>query len=206
MAEPQGHRRDADQLRGPHRRRRHQRGGTGRRGGTVYLGGGSDFEYHGDAEKTAASRHPEGWTTLGDVGRVDEDGFLYLTDRKAYMIITGGVNVYPQEAENVLTMHDTVLDVAVIGIPDDEFGEAVKAVVQPVEMPVDEAAASELARVLIGYCRERLADVKCPPLGRLQRRAAPSPDGQALQATAPRRVLGRPRHRDLRPSSEPDLS
>ena len=130
--------------------------------GTVYLGGGSDFEYHGDAEKTAASRHPEGWTTLGDVGRVDEDGFLYLTDRKAYMIITGGVNVYPQEAENVLTMHDAVLDVAVIGIPDDDFGEAVKAVVQPVEMPVDEAAASELARVLIECCRERLADVKCP--------------------------------------------
>jgi acyl-CoA synthetase (AMP-forming)/AMP-acid ligase II len=130
--------------------------------GTVYLGGGNDFEYHGDPEKTAAARHPEGWTTLGDVGRVDEDGFLYLTDRKAYMIITGGVNVYPQEAENVLTMHDAVLDVAVIGIPDDDFGEAVKAVVQPVEMPVDEAAASELAQVLIGYCRERLADVKCP--------------------------------------------
>ena len=130
--------------------------------GTVYFGGGREFEYHRDPEKTAASRHAEGWTTLGDVGRVDEDGFLYLTDRKAYMIITGGVNVYPQEAENALTMHEAVIDVAVIGVPDDEFGEQVKAIVQPVEMPVDDAAADALARRLIAYCRERLADVKCP--------------------------------------------
>ena len=130
--------------------------------GTVYFEGGAEFEYHGDPEKTADSRHHRGWSTLGDVGRLDEDGFLYLTDRKAYMIITGGVNVYPQEAENLLTMHPAVVDVAVIGVPNDDFGEEVKGVVQPVEMPADDAAARALERELIAYCREHLADVKCP--------------------------------------------
>jgi acyl-CoA synthetase (AMP-forming)/AMP-acid ligase II len=96
------------------------------------------------------------------VGRVDDDGFLYLTDRKAYMIITGGVNVYPQEAENTLTMHPAVHDVAVIGVPDDDFGEQVKAIVEPTEMPVDDRAAAALERELIAHCREHLADVKCP--------------------------------------------
>ena len=91
------------------------------------------FEYHNDPEKTAASRHPKGWSTLGDVGYVDDDGFLYLTDRKAYMIISGGVNIYPQEAENVLVTHPKVIDVAVFGVPNDDFGEEVKAVVQPVD-------------------------------------------------------------------------
>src|SRR5699024_5616741 len=117
------------------------------------------FEYHNDPEKTAESRHPKGWTTLGDVGRVDEDGFLYLTDRQAYMIITGGVNVYPQEAENVLAMHDAVADAAVFGIPDPDFGESVKAVVQPADGVV---ASPDLEAELITYCRQHLADVKCP--------------------------------------------
>ncbi len=130
--------------------------------GTIYFEGGSEFEYHGDAEKTADSRMANGWSTLGDVGKVDEDGFLYLTDRKAYMIITGGVNVYPQEAENLLTMHPKVVDVAVIGVPNDDFGEEVKGVVQPVEMPADDEAARALERELVAYCREHLADVKCP--------------------------------------------
>ncbi len=134
---------------------------TGERG-TVWFGGGAAFEYHNDPEKTASSRHPNGWTTLGDVGYVDDDGYLYLTDRAAYMIITGGVNVYPQEAENALVTHPAVVDVAVFGVPDEEFGEQVKAVVQPVTMPADEAAASALAAELIRYCRSQLADVKCP--------------------------------------------
>ena len=99
---------------------------------------------------------------MGDVGKVDEDGFLYLTDRKAYMIISGGVNIYPQEAENVLTMHPDVIDVAVIGVPNDDFGEEVKAVVQPAVMPADADAAAKLERTLIAYCRGQLADVKCP--------------------------------------------
>ena len=105
--------------------------------GTIYFEGGASFEYHNDPEKTAGSRHPKGWSTLGDVGYLDGDNFLYLTDRKAYMIISGGVNIYPQEAENVLTMHEAVLDVAVFGVPNEDFGEEVKAVVQPRRMPAD---------------------------------------------------------------------
>ncbi|NLV56980.1 MAG: AMP-binding protein [Acidimicrobiales bacterium] len=127
--------------------------------GTIWFEGETTFEYHNDPEKTAASRHPKGWTTLGDVGRLDEDGFLYLTDRKAYMIISGGVNIYPQEAENALALHPKVADVAVFGVPNDDFGEEVKAVVQPVDMA---DAGPDLERELIAYCRERLADVKCP--------------------------------------------
>jgi long-chain acyl-CoA synthetase len=130
--------------------------------GTVYFGGGATFEYHNDAEKTAGSRHPQGWSTLGDVGYLDADNFLYLTDRKAFMIISGGVNIYPQEAENVLTMHPEVVDVAIFGVPNDDFGEEVKAVIQPRHMPADEAAAAKLAGELIQYCRSHLADVKCP--------------------------------------------
>ena len=130
--------------------------------GTVYFSGGGEFSYHNDPDKTADSRLSNGWSTLGDVGKVDEDGFLYLTDRKAYMIISGGVNIYPQEAENLLTMHPDVFDVAVIGVPNDDFGEEVKAVVQPVTMPADDDAAATLERTLIAYCRDQLADVKCP--------------------------------------------
>lgn len=130
--------------------------------GTIYFEAGGTFEYHNDPEKTAGSRHPKGWSTLGDVGYVDEDGFVFLTDRKAYMIITGGVNVYPQESENLLVTHPAVIDVAVFGIPNEDFGEEVKAVVQPVEMPANADAAGELERELIRFCREHLADVKCP--------------------------------------------
>jgi acyl-CoA synthetase (AMP-forming)/AMP-acid ligase II len=130
--------------------------------GTVYFEGGAEFEYHNDPEKTKGSRHPKGWSTLGDVGYLDADGYLYLTDRKAYMIISGGVNIYPQEAENVLVTHPKVVDVAVFGVPNDDFGEEVKAVVQPVVMPADDAEAAALASELISFCRSELADVKCP--------------------------------------------
>ncbi len=129
--------------------------------GTVYFEGGGEFRYHNDDTKTASSRDPRGrgWSTLGDVGRLDDDGFLYLTDRKAYMIITGGVNVYPQEAENVLALHPKVADIAVFGVPNDDFGEEVKAVVEPTDLA---AAGPDLERELIAYCKEHLADVKCP--------------------------------------------
>jgi acyl-CoA synthetase (AMP-forming)/AMP-acid ligase II len=127
--------------------------------GTVYFESDATFEYHNDPEKTASSRLANGWSTLGDMGKVDEDGYLYLTDRKAYMIISGGVNIYPQEAENVLTMHPAVLDVAVFGVPDDEMGESVKAVVQPVDL---DAAGPDLEQALIAYCRTHLAGYKCP--------------------------------------------
>jgi len=127
--------------------------------GTVYFANGRPFAYHNDAAKTQGSTHPKGWTTLGDVGYVDADGFLYLTDRKAYMIISGGVNIYPQEAENVLITHPKVADVAVLGVPNEEFGEEVKAVVQPRDMA---DAGPELAAELIAYCREQLSPIKCP--------------------------------------------
>ena len=119
--------------------------------GTIFFSDGGEFEYHNDEEKTASSRNDKGWSTLGDVGKVDEEGFLYLTDRKAYMIITGGVNVYPQEAENVLTMHPDVFDVAVIGVPNDDFGEEVKAIVQPATMPANDEGLAALERTLIAY-------------------------------------------------------
>ena len=129
--------------------------------GTIYFEGGASFEYHNDPEKTKGSRHPSNneWSTLGDVGYVDEDGFLYLTDRKAYMIISGGVNIYPQEAENLLVTHPKVMDVAVFGVPNEEMGEEVKAVVQPVDMA---SAGPDLERELIAFCKEHLASYKCP--------------------------------------------
>ena len=130
--------------------------------GAVYFAGGASFEYHNDPDKTAGSRHPNGWSTLGDVGYLDAENFLYLTDRKSYMIISGGVNVYPQEAENVLVTHPKVVDVAVFGVPDDDFGETVQAVVQPVSMPADDRESAALATELIRFCRSQLADVKCP--------------------------------------------
>jgi long-chain acyl-CoA synthetase len=127
--------------------------------GTIYFESDVRFEYHNDPEKTASGRSAEGFTTLGDVGYVDEEGFLFLTDRKAHMIISGGVNIYPQEAENVLITHPKVADVAVIGVPNEEFGEEVKAVVQPVD-PAD--AGPALAQELMDYCRSQIAAFKCP--------------------------------------------
>ncbi|HET7487306.1 MAG TPA: AMP-binding protein [Acidimicrobiales bacterium] len=127
--------------------------------GTVYFEGGPDFEYHNDPEQTASVRDGRGWTTLGDVGYLDGDGYLYLTDRAAYTVISGGVNVYPREAEDVLVTHPAVADVAVFGVPHDELGEAVKAVVQPADPA---AAGPALEAELIAWCRERLAAYKCP--------------------------------------------
>ncbi|MBW2394437.1 MAG: AMP-binding protein [Deltaproteobacteria bacterium] len=119
------------------------------------------FEYHNDAEKTRSAQHPKhpGWTALGDIGYVDDDGFLFLTDRASFMIISGGVNIYPQEIENELIMHPKVEDVAVVGVPHPEFGEEVKAVVQLVAgIDPDEALVEEL----MAFARERLAAYKCP--------------------------------------------
>ncbi|HMK01152.1 MAG TPA: AMP-binding protein [Reyranella sp.] len=127
--------------------------------GTVYFADGRKFEYHNDPKKTAESRHARGWTTLGDVGYVDADGFLHLTDRKAFMIISGGVNIYPQEAENLLINHPRVMDCAVFGVPNADFGEEVKAVVQPRDMA---EAGPVLADELLAYCRQHLSALKCP--------------------------------------------
>jgi long-chain acyl-CoA synthetase len=121
--------------------------------------GGLSFEYLKDSEKTAESRDKHGWVTVGDVGYVDEAGYMFLTDRRHHMIISGGVNIYPQEAENMLVTHPKVLDAAVFGIPDDEMGQSVKGVVQTVD-PAD--ATDEFAEELQVWLRERLAHYKCP--------------------------------------------
>jgi acyl-CoA synthetase (AMP-forming)/AMP-acid ligase II len=128
--------------------------------GTIYFENpDNQFEYHGDKAKTASTRNSRGWSTLGDVGWMDEDGYIYLTDRKSFMIISGGVNIYPQEIENHLVTHPRVQDVAVIGGPHEEMGEEVIAVIQPVDM----ADANDTLRDdLIVYAREKLSGVKIP--------------------------------------------
>ncbi len=128
--------------------------------GTVYFGQ-ANFEYHNDPDKTSDSRHPGNaeWSTLGDIGHVDDAGYLYLTDRKAFMIISGGVNIYPQEAENVLIMHESVADVAVFGVPHEEFGEEVKAIVQPAAGVTADRA---LEATLLDYVGGQLGQLKSP--------------------------------------------
>lgn len=117
--------------------------------------------YHNDPEKTADAMHPKGWMTLGDIGHVDEDGYLYLTDRKSHMIISGGVNIYPQEIENLLVTHDKVMDAAVIGAPDPDLGEQVVAVVQPIDM-ADAGEAFE--QELRDFLAPQLSRIKMPRL------------------------------------------
>lgn len=127
--------------------------------GELFFEGGPHFEYFKDPAKTASVADEHGWRSLGDMGYVDDDGYLYLTDRSTFMIVSGGVNIYPQEAENVLLMHPKLVDAAVFGVPNPEFGEEVKAVVQPAHgVP----SGPDLAAELIAYCRSRLATYKCP--------------------------------------------
>src|SRR4030081_79194 len=127
--------------------------------GAVYFADAPAFSYHNDPEKTKRAYNAKGWSTLGDVGYLDDEGFLYLTDRKSYMIISGGVNIYPQETEDVLITHADVADVAVFGVPNEEMGEEVKAVVQPHDMA---KAGKELEAELIVFCRTHLSPIKCP--------------------------------------------
>jgi long-chain acyl-CoA synthetase len=127
--------------------------------GELFFEGGPAFEYFKDPDKTASVSNDRGWRSLGDMGYVDEDGYLYLTDRSTFMIVSGGVNIYPQEAENLLVMHPKLVDAAVFGVPNDEFGEEVKAVVQPIG---GVEAGPALEAELIDYCRTHLATYKCP--------------------------------------------
>jgi long-chain acyl-CoA synthetase len=120
---------------------------------------GIDFEYHNDPDKTAGAHREPGVFTLGDIGYLDEDGYLHLSDRKIDMIVSGGVNIYPAEAEGVLAAHPAVCDVAVFGIPDDEFGESVHAVV---ELEPGHDASDVLAAELLAHCRAHIAGYKCP--------------------------------------------
>ena len=127
--------------------------------GDIYFESPAKFEYYKDPEKTNGAKSKQGYATLGDVGYVDEEGYIYLTDRKAFMIISGGVNIYPQETEKCLIPHPKVADVAVIGVPNAEFGEEVKAVVQPQNM---KGAGPELAEELIAWCKDKISAIKCP--------------------------------------------
>ena len=129
--------------------------------GGIYFGGetATSFEYHNDKEKTQSAISKQGYSTLGDIGYVDDEGYLYLTDRKAFMIISGGVNIYPKETEDALIMHPKVADVAVFGVPHPEMGEEVKAVVQPANMS---DIGEDLEAELIAFCKEKISHVKCP--------------------------------------------
>jgi acyl-CoA synthetase (AMP-forming)/AMP-acid ligase II len=129
--------------------------------GLIYFAGPAPAEYRNDPEKTARSRNPRhpSWSTLGDIGFVDADGYLFLLDRKDFMIISGGVNIYPQAVENLLIQHPKIADVAVIGVPNADFGEEVKAVVQPKDWS---EAGPSLEAELIAYCVEHVSRITCP--------------------------------------------
>ncbi len=146
--------------------------------GLVYFAGMGTFEYLNDPEKTKASHHEQGWATYGDIGHVDQEGFLYLTDRRSDLILVGGVNVYPQEAENLLISHPKVLDAAVFGIPHPEFGEEVKAVVQVVPgIEPSEALEAEL----LDFCHQSLAGIKCPRSIDFRAELPREPNGKLLK-------------------------
>ncbi|WP_311268029.1 AMP-binding protein [Sphingobium sp. WCS2017Hpa-17] len=127
--------------------------------GTVWFSGGPGFAYHQDPDRTADAHDASGRSTLGDIGYVDAEGYLYLTDRRSNMAISGGVNIFPQEAENRLISHPAVADASVFAVPDEDMGELLHAVVQPLDPTADtDALASELS----GWCRAALATIKCP--------------------------------------------
>jgi long-chain acyl-CoA synthetase len=128
--------------------------------GTVWFKTASPFEYFKDPNKTREARSPDGsMSTVGDVGYVDGDGYLHLTDRATFMIISGGVNIYPQECENLLITHPKIADAAVFGVPNADLGEEVKAVVQP--MP-GILPCPDLAEELISFCSQSLSRQKVP--------------------------------------------
>jgi len=139
------------------------------------------FSYHNDPDKTRAAQHPAhpAWTTLGDIGYLDEDGFLFLTDRKAFTIISGGVNIYPQEIENVLALHPAVYDVAVIGLPDQEMGESVAAFIQPAAGAVP---GPQLEQEIIAYVKSKIASFKAPRTVRFVDRLPRSEAGKLMKS------------------------
>ncbi|WP_168072257.1 acyl-CoA synthetase [Caulobacter sp. SSI4214] len=146
--------------------------------GLVSFADGPSFTYHNDPAKTAETRNKHGWTSLGDIGWVDEEGYLYLTDRKSFMIISGGVNIYPQEIENALIGHDKIADIAVVGAPDPDLGEAVVAVVQPACWT---DAGPELAAEILAYARDHLARYKTPRRVEFMEELPRHPTGKLLK-------------------------
>ncbi|WP_051026921.1 AMP-binding protein [Nocardia higoensis] len=154
--------------------------------GTLWFSGGTTFEYHNDPEKTAAAYDSAGRATFGDMGYLDEEGFVYLVDRRTDLIISGGVNIYPKEAEDVLTLHPAVADVAVIGIPDENMGHQVKAVVELLD---PDAASPALADELVEYCRARIAHFKCPRTVDFVTELPRLPSGKLLKRVVRERYL-----------------
>ncbi|MBV9486883.1 MAG: acyl-CoA synthetase [Frankiaceae bacterium] len=146
--------------------------------GQVWFESVHRFDYHGDPEKTRNAFNDKGWSTIGDIGRLDEDGYLFLTDRASNMIISGGVNIYPREAEDVLVVHPLVEDVAVIGTPDEVMGEQVTAFVQLRDPSV---ASETLAAELVEYTRDRLTHFKCPREVRFVDALPRLPNGKLLK-------------------------
>jgi acyl-CoA synthetase (AMP-forming)/AMP-acid ligase II len=149
--------------------------------GTIWFSGTSRFAYHNDPAKTAAAYNASGWSTLGDMGYVDAEGYLYLADRRTDLILSGGVNIYPREVEDALALHPAVADVAVLGIPDEEMGQRVHAIVQPA---VPGSGSPGLADELIGFCRSRIAHFKAPRSVSFEDELPRTPTGKML-----RRVL-----------------
>ncbi len=150
-----------------------------RKEGAIYFEGGTQFSYHKDESKTASSYNDKGWSTLGDIGWLDEDGYLYLTDRKSFMIISGGVNIYPQEIEDVIVTHPRVADVAVVGAPDPDLGERLVAVVQPLKMSdagedlaseIQEHVLSQLGRIKLPKQIDFMPELPRLPTGKLYKR------------------------------------
>lgn len=146
--------------------------------GLIFFADGPGFAYHNDAEKTAEAYNERGWSTLGDIGHLDDEGFLYLTDRKRFTIISGGVNIYPQEIENVLVDHPAVADAAVVGAPDPEMGERVVAIVQPLRW---EDAGPALAEELTVMMRASLSGIKIPRRIDFERELPREPNGKLLK-------------------------
>jgi acyl-CoA synthetase (AMP-forming)/AMP-acid ligase II len=159
--------------------------------GTVWFSGTRRFSYHNDPAKTAGVFNDQGWSTLGDMGSVDDGGYLYLADRRTDLILSGGVNIYPREIEDALALHPAVADIVVIGIADEEMGQRVHAVVQP---SVHGTGTPELADDLIAFCRSRIAHYKAPRSVSFEDELPRLPSGKML-----RRLL-MDRYRSLPPS------
>ncbi|PZU48217.1 MAG: acyl-CoA synthetase [Sphingomonas sp.] len=148
------------------------------REGAVYFSDGPPLAYHNDPDKTREAHNDKGWATVGDVGWVDDEGYLYLTDRKSFLIISGGVNIFPQEVENLLIEHPAVADAAVVGAPDADMGERVVAVIQPADWP---KAGPALEAELIAYLAGRIAKIKLPKEIRFRQELPREPTGKLMK-------------------------
>jgi long-chain acyl-CoA synthetase len=176
---------------------------AGKIGGVYFERDTVPFAYHNDPDKTRAAQHPQhpAWTTLGDIGYLDEDGFLFLTDRRAFTIISGGVNIYPQETENVLALHPAVYDVAVIGVPDPEMGESVAAFIQPAAGAVP---GPELAQEIAAFVKSKIASFKAPTIVRFVDELPRTETGKLMKSELKAKYARRLRARQKRRTGRDD--